>query len=89
MPYGSAFNLEGLASTLSDPEGTALEFIAGYSDINPTTGEECNDSDPIPAKKCPLEACKHYVDYRSFLQGFLGHEYAEFLSVGNVGFFGD
>ena len=89
IPYGAAFNLEGVASDNEDPEDAALQYMIGYSDTNPATGEQCNNDDPDPAKKCPSEACKHYADYRSFLQGILGLEYAEFISLSNVGFLGD
>ena len=88
-PYGSAFNLEGIASTNEDPEKAALTFMLEYDTVNPSTGEECNNDDPNPAKRCAFEACKYYVDYRSFLQGIFGLEYAELISLGNVGFLGD
>ena len=88
-PYGSAFNLEGIASNNPDPKTVALEFMLGYETINPSAGKECNNDSSNPAKKCAFEACKYYVDYCSFLQGIFGLEYAEFISVGNVGFFGD
>uniref|UniRef100_A0A7S3V7E1 Amine oxidase domain-containing protein n=1 Tax=Chaetoceros debilis TaxID=122233 RepID=A0A7S3V7E1_9STRA len=88
-PYGSAFNLEGIASTNADPESAALKFMLEYDNVNPSTGETCNNDDSNPAKKCAKESCKYYVDYSSFLQGIFGLEYAEFISLGNVGFLGD
>jgi len=88
-PYGSAFNLEGIASTNTDPEAAALKFMLEYDNVNPSTGEICNNDDSNPAKKCAKESCKYYVDYSSFLQGIFGLEYAEFISLGNVGFLGD
>ena len=88
-PYGSAFNLEGIASDNDDPEGAALQFMIGSEITNPATGDVCDNANPNPANMCASEACKHYADYRSFLQGVLGNEYAELISVGNVGFLGD
>lgn len=100
-PIGSAFI--GLGATLpyGDPSYDGWCFLtnsveypaadAGCVPIppHPLTGLTCNDSSSDQRRWCPQKACKQYVDFKSFIAGYLSPEYAYFMEMDNVGFRGD
>jgi hypothetical protein len=85
MPYGAAFPLDMdiIERTEGDPEYAAYLYILGYEDVNPATGNVCDNSAEDPRDQCPEEACKAATSLRSFLQYHLSHEYSELIEAMN------
>jgi len=84
-PFGSAF----AGIPVSDGEAMALNYLYGYSKINPATGKKCKNNSVDQQYQCPEKACKVATDFKSFLSNHLNPEYSELIKYGNVGFFGD
>jgi hypothetical protein len=78
--------------------GAVCNYGAFEVPRHPLLNKECNknlDGTPNtspnadPNLKCPIEACKDYPDWTSFLQGYFSEEYAFFLEYDNFGFHGE
>lgn len=94
-------NLVQAPGALCNPKYGADPNSIAFDDItprHPLLNQQCNtlldgnvNTGPLanPALKCPQEACKDYVDFKSFIEGYLSPEYAIFLEDDNVGFKGD
>jgi len=70
---------------IEDPSYEFYSFIFGYADVHPVSGTNCDED----SSACASTTCANYADWRSFIMGEFGPEYAELINIDNVGFLGD